>query len=108
MRWYCATSEKGAAQFVKQKIPTFEIKLATADKFVRSQPVASAWNDGDVLLPSEHAPGGDAFVGELLEEVLAFTGVNDSVDDQVDALAALWDALAVPEWNANTFRIPGL
>ena len=108
MRWYCASSEKGAAQFVKQKIPTFEIKLATADKFVRSQAVAAAWNDGDVLLPSEHAPGGDAFVGELLEEVLAFTGVKDAVDDQVDALAALWDTLATPEWNTNTIRVPGL
>jgi predicted phage terminase large subunit-like protein len=103
MRWYCATSEKGAGQFVKDKISTFEIKLATADKLVRATPVAAAWNRGDVLVPVE-AP----WLEDLLDEVLSFTGINDPHDDQVDALAALWDALNLPEWNAGTFNVRGL
>lgn len=103
MRWYCATSEKGAGQFVQQKIPTFEVKLASADKFVRATPVAAAWNDGRVLVP-QNAP----WLEDFLDEIEVFTGVNDPTDDQVDALAALWDSLSLPEWNANTFRMPGL
>lgn len=103
MRWYCATSEQGAGQFVKQKISSFEIRLATADKFVRATPVAAAWNDGRVLVP-ESAP----WLEDLLDEIEVFTGVNDPTDDQVDALAALWDALNTPEWNANTFNLKGL
>ena len=103
MRWYCATSEQGAGQFVKQKIPTFEIRIATADKFVRATPVAAAWNDGRVMVPRE-AP----WLEDLLDEIEVFTGTNDPADDQVDALAALWDALAQGEWNANTFNLQGL
>lgn len=88
MRWYCATSEKGAGQFVEQKIPGFQIRIATADKFVRATPVAAAWNAGRVLVPRE-APWLDDFLGE----VLGFVGNKDPHDDQVDALAALWDVL---------------
>lgn len=114
MRWYCATSEMGAAQFVKKKIPSFDIKIASADKYVRALPAAEAWNAGRILLPS---PRQDAFgvelqqdrwVSEFLDEVLAFTGVNDPDDDQVDALAALWDVMHTPEWNASTFNFKGL
>lgn len=59
------------------------------DKFSRAQPVASAWNNGRVLLP-QAAPWLEAF----LSEVLNFTGVADLHDDQVDSLASLWDAIA--------------
>lgn len=103
MRWYCATSEKGAGQFVQQKVPSFEIKIASADKFVRATPVAAAWNDARVLVP-RNAPWLDDFT----DEVQAFTGVNDPQDDQVDALAALWDCLAQAPWNANTLNLRGL
>jgi predicted phage terminase large subunit-like protein len=58
------------------------------DKFVRAQPVAAAWNAGKVLIP-KGAPWVEAFVAE----VCGFTGLDDDHDDQVDALAAAFDAL---------------
>jgi predicted phage terminase large subunit-like protein len=59
------------------------------DKFARAQPAAAAWNAGRIRIPQSAA-----WLEALLSEVLAFTGVNDPHDDQVDALAALWDALS--------------
>lgn len=103
MRWYCATSEYGAGQFIKKLVPSFQIELASADKYIRATPAAEAWNAGNIMVPSR------AFLGldeddleertpdeweEFENEVSAFTGVNDAQDDQIDALAALWDALA--------------
>jgi predicted phage terminase large subunit-like protein len=66
-----------------------ETKPAVADKFVRAQPTAAAWNQGKILLPAE-AP---AWVDPLLAEVHGFTGVRDRRDDQVDAMVAAHDAL---------------
>lgn len=60
------------------------------DKFVRAQPVATAWNAGRVRVPSD----GNAhpWVGAFLQTVLRFTGVSDAHDDDVDALAHAWNA----------------
>jgi predicted phage terminase large subunit-like protein len=108
MRFYCATSEQGGAQFVKQKISRLEIKLASADKLVRATPVSAAWNAGRVLVP-ESAD----WLEDFVDEVTAFTGVRDPVDDQVDALAALWDALLtgstgqLPKTTGGTTRWDG-
>lgn len=88
MVWHASGTEKGAAQFIKARVPLFEVRNATTDKFVRAQPVAAAWNDGRVLLPRA-APWLDTF----LTEVLSFTGVGDKNDDQVDALASAFSAL---------------
>lgn len=63
-------------------------EAATLDKYQRAQPVAAAWNRGEVLVP-RRASWLDAFVSE----VCGFTGVGDAHDDQVDALAALHHAL---------------
>lgn len=102
MRWYCATSELGSAQFVKKAVPVFEPKIASADKFIRAGEVAAAWNAGNVLVPGKPSDVSEdvewfapEWVNEFLDEVLAFTGIKDAHDDQVDALAALWDVLAV-------------
>lgn len=59
------------------------------DKFARAQPAAAAWNAGRIRVPRS-AP----WLEGLLSEVLGFTGVNDPHDDQVDSLAALWDAVS--------------
>ncbi len=58
---------------------------AIGDKFLRSQPVASAWNQGRVRVPY-HAP----WVAPFLYELEKFTGIGDAHDDQVDALALAW------------------
>ncbi|MEM6792179.1 MAG: phage terminase large subunit [Myxococcota bacterium] len=90
MLWHASGTEKGAAQFIRSRVPRFEVHPATADKFVRAQPVAAAWNDGRVFIP-RNANWGPAF----LAEVRAFTGVGDDHDDQVDALASAFSALQV-------------
>lgn len=95
-RWYCSGTEKGVADLLNSlqsatgnglgiiAVPT------SADKFIRAQPVAAAWNAGNVRLPRGNPPWMDAFVAE----VTSFTGTNDAHDDQVDALAAAFDLLA--------------
>lgn len=90
MVWHASGTERGAAQFLQQKIRQLEVVNATGDKFVRAQPVAAAWNDGRVLVP-ESAPWLDVFLGEMAD----FTGLDDAHDDQVDALASGFAALAV-------------
>jgi len=61
---------------------------ATTDKFVRAQPVAAQWNNGNLLVP-RHAEWTESFV----DEIVSFTGVSDAHDDQVDALAGAYAAL---------------
>ena len=65
---------------------------ARASKYVRAQPVATAWNDGRVRVPSSGAT--HPWVGPFLETVLRFTGISDAHDDDVDALAYAWNAAA--------------
>lgn len=60
----------------------------TRDKLLRAQPVAAAYLAGRVLVPTD-APWAAALIAELR----AFTGVGDDHDDQVDALAHLWNGL---------------
>jgi hypothetical protein len=138
-RWYCSTTERGAADLINNFDVTIKITpdgdvelvtdetvfnegdvkkviraringmLASADKFVRAQPVANAWNLHKVLLPSSYVemvqddfgervekttPPPD-WVGELLGETSEFTGVNDPNDDWVDALAGMYDEIAI-------------
>ncbi len=81
--WFCSTTEKLAAQLLTDRGIQVDAELATADKFVRAGPVATAWNEGRVLLPRD-APWLKAFVNELG----MFTGLTDKHDDQVDALAS--------------------
>lgn len=86
--WFCSTTEKGVAQVVSASGVTIEPVLATADKFVRAQLVATAWNEGRILVPRQ-AQWLSAFVDELG----AFTGVGDRHDDQVDALASAFESV---------------
>jgi predicted phage terminase large subunit-like protein len=89
-------TEKGIVDFLTRdhalRIDTIP---ATTDKHAFAQPVAAAWNAGRVLLPRAAA-----WVPALLDEVLSFTGVNDTHDDIVDALGALHHALyATPTYH---------
>lgn len=62
------------------------------DKFTRAQPAAAAWNEGRIRVPVS-AP----WLPVFLDEVGGFTGVSDVHDDQVDALAHAFTALAASE-----------
>lgn len=91
MRWYASGTEIGSADFIRRLGVNLHARNATGDKFQRAQPVAAAWNAGRVLLP-RNAPWLAAFV----EVISTFTGVNDAVDDDVDALSAAFDSLNPP------------
>ncbi len=89
--FYGSTTERGTADLLAGLggIPV-DGKLATADKFVRAQPVAAAWNQGRIRVPEPNAA--HPWVGDFVKEVRRFTGADGETDDQVDALAAAFDA----------------
>lgn len=84
--WFCSTTERGLAQMLTDSGLDVNGQLATADKFVRAQAFAAAWNEGRVLLPRD-APWLRAYADELM----AFTGVSDKHDDQVDASVSAFE-----------------
>lgn len=109
-RWYYAGMEKAVVDFEIDLGVALDARPASADKFIRAQPVAAAWNGTRPPLtddaPAEERPGAkpprifvpreaewaDAFVSELV----SFTGVADLHDDQVDAFAAAFDQIEMP------------
>jgi hypothetical protein len=76
-------------------LPLFD-EHAGADKFINAQPVAGAWNRGEIWLPSDkarrHLDADISWVEPLISEVKGFTGLGDTYDDQVDALGTAYDA----------------
>lgn len=90
-RWYVMTAEMGAASLLAEGENSVPVRgeVAKADKFIRAQRYAAAWNAGKVLVPKD-APWLDAF----LSEHASFTGVNDKRDDLIDAAVAAFDVLA--------------
>ena len=60
----------------------------TVDKLLRAQAVAAAYNAGRVRFPV-----GAPWVAKVIAVLRAFTGVSDLHDDDVDALAHLWNGL---------------
>ena len=89
MWWYAGGTEKGAADFMhRDGLRTLRVIPATTDKFVRAQPVAAAWQAGNVRIPQQ-----GSWVQAFADELATFTGSGDVNDDQVDALASAYDAL---------------
>lgn len=86
--WYVGGQERGIVNLMRELGVPIIASPASADKFVRAQAAAAAWNEGRIVVP-ETAP----WLSDFLSEVLGFTGLGDEHDDQVDALAALWDGL---------------
>lgn len=100
--WHTATVEAGTAQLLKTLGLNVKNVRAGADKFIRAQPVAAAWNNGEVLVPSgyEDEYGNRVpppqWVDEFVREVSRFTGIGDKRDDQVDALASAYSVWSAP------------
>ena len=90
MRWYGSGIEtEGVGSFMRPALPQLEALNASADKFIRAQPYAAAWNANRVLLPETHPE-----VANFTVEHMNFTGVNDLHDDCIDAAVAAYDILA--------------
>jgi predicted phage terminase large subunit-like protein len=75
---------KAVPQILKELEPTLRVISIKpiGDKFTRAQALAAAWNAGRVLVPLD-APWAE----DTIAECVAFTGLDDPEDDQVDALA---------------------
>ena len=86
--WYASGTEQGSAQFIRKLGVPLNVKAARGDKLVRATPAAAAWNAGRILVPREAS-----WAPIVIDEVTAFTGLQDPHDDIVDALAAAWDAI---------------
>lgn len=99
--WYASGTEKGSAQFIRQKgIPIVVMDPAGRDKYTRSQQTSELWNAGRILVPAsidavQGATGhhGIEWVEPFVDEMTNFTGVKDVHDDQVDALVSGVDAM---------------
>lgn len=91
---YVGGVEKGVTDFAETLGVKIHTEPAKADKFVRAQPVAAAWNAGKILLPNDVSP--ESWRGAFVSEISTFTGLGDLHDDQVDALAAAFDKLTIP------------
>lgn len=95
--WYASGTESGVADLVRALSEvTIRVELVTLDKFQRAQPVAAAWNAGRVKLPAT-----GRWLDDFVSEVESFTGIKDRHDDQVDAMAAAFDALSVTDEGGN-------
>lgn len=82
---------KAIPQMLKEADPgmvLFPVEMR-GDKFARSQPYAAAWNNYRV-----HVPTDTDWCEDYIYEHSSFTGVNDKRDDQVDAGAHAFTALA--------------
>lgn len=99
---YIGGTERGVISFMAQAGVRLNVWPASADKFARAQPVAAAWNAEKVLIQCARRMNKKTLVEEwmppewanaFITEVCGFTGVRDPNDDQVDALAAAFEAL---------------
>ena len=86
---YVSGVERGSLDFMARNGVAVTALHAREDKFARSQLTAASWNVGRILVPQK-ARWLDAFI----EEIVAFTGVTDRNDDQIDALVSAHDAKA--------------
>lgn len=86
---YVPRTEEGTVSFFRERIPSILSLLANAPKGVRAIPTSDAWRTGKILVRRD-AP----WVEPFLQELSAFTGVEDRHDDRVDALVAAYDRLA--------------
>lgn len=80
--------EKAIVEFLTREGLNLKSEPTEGDKLSNAQPVASAWNNGKILLPERAS-----WLEDFAKEVSNFTGVGDKNDDIVDALTTLWNTL---------------
>lgn len=85
---YIAATEQPSIDLLAAEVPAVG-RRAVADKKSRALPTAAGWNLGRIKVLN-HRP----WVRDFVREVVAFTGA-DRHDDQVDALAAVYDTMHV-------------
>ncbi len=86
--YIAATEASNITLLQRDDVPAFGMR-ALADKKTRALPSAAGWNLGRIRVRS-----GQPWTKDFLREVVSFTGA-DRRDDQVDALAAIYDVMHV-------------
>lgn len=88
--WFFGGQERSIAEFMesvaKQGLKINLVPAATGGKLSRATHVIDAWNNNRVLLPLHETQQVTQFHGV----VTSFTGDNDGIDDDVDALAGAY------------------
>lgn len=92
--WRAGGTELGVANFIQKHGIPLKTLPTRGDKFTRAQPCAAAWNAGRIQLPDPKVFGDAQWMAPFLDVIQNFTGVHDAHDDDVDALATLWDVLS--------------
>lgn len=100
--WHTSTTEQGLASLLTSMGVHVRAELARADKFVRAQPVAAAWNAGSILVPGGTDDAPPLWVEPFVRELCSFTGLGDRHDDQVDAMASAYEPLRYSPGTAYT------
>jgi phage terminase large subunit-like protein len=96
--------ELGVVSFLSRELRDLHALPASSDKVTRSTATRKAWNLRGVLVPESDSPYYGKWVETFVKEVCEFTGCGDLHDDQVDALAALFDELCgdvAIDWGAS-------
>ncbi|MDX1527042.1 MAG: terminase family protein [Gammaproteobacteria bacterium] len=105
MLWRASGTEKGSADFIREKKVPLMHQQPPGDKLVSATKVAEAWNEGRVLVPDEDAfapkdappvPGWEGLADWLypfLDVIESFTGLGTEKDDDADALGNGFEAL---------------
>lgn len=86
-----ANAGRAVSQMLRRannKLRIVDVEVGGKDKFTRSIPLSTAWNQGRV-----HVPIDEDWADELIEEFKLFTGVDDLHDDIIDAAAHGWNLL---------------
>jgi len=88
---YVSAQEAGIVALLAKNpvLSRAEALPARAEKFIRAQATAAAWNAGRIMLPSGRVP----WAADFVHEVKSFTGADGGRDDQVDAMVAAFDVL---------------
>jgi predicted phage terminase large subunit-like protein len=87
---YVGGTELGIKDFFRREGIPLDTEPARTDKFQRAQATAAAWNRGSIAVPATSPP----WLSYFLDEIGAFTGVNDPHDDMIDAMCSAFDTLA--------------
>lgn len=104
VRWRGSGTEKGTESMFRRDKINLDFSTTSLDKLANNTPVAAAWNEGRVLLPSSpnDPRADDDWVHALARQCSRFTGLDDPDDDLVDALGNWHEALT-----GVTFNMPG-
>lgn len=106
MLWRASGTEKGSADFIRERGVPLRVAQPPGDKLVSATDVAAAWNDGRVLVPDTDAfPDAGKWLPDFLDVLANFTGLGKEVDDDVDALGNAFEALKSDDTGAVGIKI---